>query len=116
MRQISKNKVYNEEEIELQDGTELTLRPAVLKVLRKGNAKMQDFPTAESEDEALTVMAEAAYICIHSQLEEGKQSIEWFEDAVDMESLYKILEVCLGIKLNNPKLLEAVAASQASQE
>lgn len=106
MRTIAKNTVYNEEQISLQDGTELMLRPAVISVLRKGNAKMAEFPEAANEDEALTVLVAAAFICIKNQIPEKDEA--WAEDAFDMESLYKILEVCLGIKLNNPKLLEAV--------
>lgn len=116
MRTIPKNKVYNEEEIELQDGTQLTLRPSVIAVLRKGNKKMQEFPEQESEDEALTVLVEAAFICIENQLEEEKRSLEWAENSLDTESMYKVLEVCLGIKLNNPKLLEALENSQNPTE
>ena len=115
MIKIAKNAVYNEETVTLQDGTEITLRPSVIKVLRAGNRKMEAFADAETEDEALTIMTEAALICIAKQLPEG-YTLEDAEDVLDMPTVYKILDVCLGIRINNPKLLEALEATQTQNQ
>jgi len=112
---IAKNTVYNEEQITLQDGTDIILRPSVIKVLRAGNKRMEGFAEAKTEDDALTALLESAYICIEKQMPEGI-TLEDVEDILDMPTVYKILDVCLGIRINNPKLLEALEATTPNQE
>jgi hypothetical protein len=40
---------------------------------------------------------------------------EYLEDVLDMDTIYKILEICGGLKLNDPKLLEAAQEALANQ-
>lgn len=107
--------VYNVENIELQDGTEVQLRPAVIKVLRKGNKIMEELVSTENEDDAIDVLLKAAVVCLQPQIEGF--DFDAAEEVLDMETVHKILEVCLGIKLNDPKLLEAaVAMTEANKD
>lgn len=106
--------VYTVEEITLQDGTQVSLRPAVIRVLRKGNKVMEKLTETKNEDEAFDVLVEASVVCLESQIEEF--TTEKAEDVLDLDTIYKILEVCLGVKLNNPKLLEAAAAMAATEK
>lgn len=105
--------VYTVEEIKLQDGTEVQLRPAVIKVLRKGNKIMTRLSETKTEDEALDVIVEAAAVCLEAQIEGF--TAEQAEEVLDLDTIHKVLDVCLGIRLNNPKLLEAAAAIGAME-
>lgn len=104
--------VYTTEEIQLQDESTVTLKPLNIKNLRKFMKTMENFADVETEDEGLNVMLDASALCLKSERpefwndEESKHS-EAFEDAVDMPTLYKILDVCGGLKLNDPNLLAA---------
>lgn len=104
--------VYTTEEVELQDGTTVTLKPLTIKNLRKFMKVMEGFAEAETEDDGLEVMLDSAALCLKLQRPEfwddktSKHSEE-FEDAVDIPTVYKILDVCGGIKLNDPNLLAA---------
>lgn len=40
---------------------------------------------------------------------------EYLEDTLDLDSIYKILEVTGGIKLNDPKLMEAAMEAQKEE-
>lgn len=124
--------VYTVEEIELQDGSIVTLKPLSIKGLRKFMERMDEFPESTTNDEGMDVLLDCAAICLMKQREEfwdaekkrgnrkvteGKREVtkpkpfgghtEEAEDALDMPTVYRILDVCGGVKLDDPKLLEA---------
>ena len=106
--------VYTTEEVELQDGTTVTLKPLTIKNLRKFMKVMENFADAETEEDGLEVMLDASALCLRSQRSEfwsdkTDKHTEEFEDAVDIPTIYKVLDVCGGIKLNDPNLLAAAA-------
>lgn len=107
--------VYTSEEVELQDGTVVVLKPLNIKGLRKFMKVMEDFGKVETEEEGMDILVAAASICLMKQApqyydatkgENGGASEEW-EDVADMPTVYKILDVCGGVKLNDPNLLAA---------
>ena len=126
------SKVYNEETIALQDDTEVTLRPMPIARLRRFQDSWAKFSEAKSEDEALSVLVNCAGISLEENFrgakgfEDGLKAPataakkgeylspkykEYLEDVLDLDTIYKVLEVCGGIKLNDPKLLEAAQAA-----
>lgn len=113
--------VYQTEDIILQDGTEITLKRLNIKNQRKFMNRFENLEVTESNDEATDQMVELAKICLVGVLkgtkhEENSQDDEWLEEVLDEPTIYKIIEVCAGIKLNDPNLLAAAAAAMASQE
>lgn len=75
----------------------------------------------ETDDEATDQMVGLAQICLRGVLkgtkfEENAEDIDWLEEALDEPTIYKIIEVCAGIKLNDPNLLAAAAAAMAQSE
>ena len=106
--------VYTTEEVSLQDDSKVTLKPLTIKNLRKFMAIMKEFENVNSEEEGFEILLKASALCLSSgrpefwDKEAAKQTDE-FEDAVDMPTIYKILDVCGGIKLNDPNLLAAAA-------
>lgn len=88
--------------------------------------RMQSFGQVETEEEGLEVLLDAAAICLSKQApeywdkhknknEETGQPIggysEEAEDALDMPTVYRIIEVCGGIKLNDPDLIRQAMES-----
>jgi hypothetical protein len=115
-------KVYSSETIELQDGREVTLKPLAIGRLRKFMAAWQEFANIEKEEDAFNIYVNCCGIALSKELSddfpvtEGEKEEdvlndsyrEYLEDVLDMDTIYKILDVCGGLKLNDPKLLAEV--------
>ena len=117
--------VGTREEITLADETDVVLKPLVIFELRKFMKIIEKFTKATDEDEAMDVAIEAAAFCLKGQRPEfwnDKKNngvdendkprpkgghTEEFEKVADMDTIYKVLEICGGIKLNDPNLLRA---------
>ena len=110
------SKVYNSEEIELSDDSTVVLKPLSIKRLRVFMPKMQEWQDFIADEEAqekdpmglgsMSLLVEAAVICLLDQRDDWKDNPELAEDVLDMETVYRVLEVCGGIKLNDPNLLK----------
>ena len=99
--------VYNVEEIELQNGAKVKLKPLTIKELRKFMAAVQKTAETKSEDETLTILIDACAVALEKQLPDLVQDRDALEDALDVPTINRILEVCGGIKLDDPNLLAA---------
>lgn len=120
--------VYKQETIVLQDGKEVDLRPLPIGRLRRFMDAWQEFAKAENDGDGFDVFVNCAGIALEANFkgnfdslkaskteqEEGKflseEYREYLEEVLDLETIYKVLDVCGGIKLNDPKLLEAATA------
>jgi hypothetical protein len=119
--------VYEQVDIALQDGTTVTLKPLAIGRLRRFMKAWERFKeVTEDNDISLDVFIECSAIALEAELSEvvenrfdGKtKSIteeyrEYLEEVLDMDTIYKIMEICAGLKLNDPNLL---AAAQAAVE
>lgn len=119
--------VYTTEVIELQDGTEITLRPMVIKIKRRFSEKLAVIGTVPvredlddksplTDDESYDQLLDIVQICltnIDSKIAGNRNKIE---EVLDEPTMYKIIEVCGGIKLNDPNLLAAAAAIATETE
>ena len=104
------NEVFNREEVSLFDGTTISLRPLAIKPLKnfiKEAEKLDDLKDQMEVLDALFSLAKVCLVGIGSEL--GKR--EDLDELLDMETVYKIIEVCGGVKLNDPNLI--AAANQA---
>ena len=126
-------KVYKEEELTLQDGTEITVRPLPIGRLRRFMAAWEKMGEVKSEDDGYVVLANCAGIAIEHEFkgkfdslkapasEEGEflsaEYKEYCEEVLDLDTIYRVMEVAGGLKLNDPKLLEAaMKAAEAAGE
>lgn len=121
--------VYNEVDITLQDNEEVTLKPLPIGQLRRFMAawkQMADLPgesDAEKEDASFTVFVNCAGIALENHFRAqdkfdktrgtgkdplSKEYRDYLEEVLDIETIYKIMEVCGGLKLNDPNLLAAL--------
>jgi len=125
---------YNKESIELQDGKEVTLQPLPIGRLRRFMKAWEAFGGVKNDDEGFTVFVNCAGIALEgdfkgqfdalkapvSEQEKGEflseEYKEYLEDVLDLDTIYRILDVCGGLKLNDPKLLEAVENLQTEEQ
>lgn len=108
--------VYTVEEVVLQDDKTVELRPLNIARLKKFMDLMDNFAQAKDEKESFEIMLDASALCISNKAPEywdskEKKHTEAWEEAADMPTIYKILDVCGGVKLNDPNLLAAAAAA-----
>ncbi len=123
--------VYDSEDITLQDGREVTLVPLAIGRLRRFMKAWGEFANIESEDQAFDIYINCCGISLEKSVKDDFNDTkdsdkvitddyrEYLEDVLDMDTIYKILEVCGGLKLNDPKLLaeaERLAMEQAAEQ
>jgi hypothetical protein len=68
---------------------------------------LQKADNVESEDQTLSVLIEACSIVLEKQYPELVKDKDALEDALDVPTINRILEVCGGIKMDDPNLLAA---------
>ncbi len=99
--------IYDVEEIELQNGAKVKLKPLTIKELRKFMIAIQKTANTTSEDETLDILIDACAVALAKQLPELVADRDALEDALDVPTINRILEVCGGIKMDDPNLLAA---------
>lgn len=73
-----------------------------MSVIRKLDAE-----SVQSEEDAMDVFIEAAMVCLEKTNPDIGLNRETFEEVVNIPTMMKILEICGGLKLNDPNLLGA---------
>ena len=100
-------KVYDIEEIELQNGSKAILKPLTIKELRKFMTVIQKTADVQNEDETLTILIDACAVALEKQLPDLVKDRDALEDALDVPTINRILEVCGGIKMDDTNLMAA---------
>ena len=105
--------LYDTEIIELIDGTQITLRPLNIKLLREFMKTFTAGANVEQEDEdhSLDLLVACVGIAMKQYKPELANDKERLEDLLDLPTIYKIIEVASGIKLNDPNLMAAAGLS-----
>ena len=101
--------VYDVEEIKLQNGATVKLKPLTIKELRKFMEVIQKTADVKTEDETLDILIDACAVALEKQLPELVADRDAFEDVLDVPTINRILEVCGGIKMDDPNLLAQAA-------
>ena len=99
--------VYSVEEITLQDGSTVKLKPLSIKELREFMLALQKAGDSTTETETLNVLIDAVAVALKKQLPDLVADRDALEDALDVPTINRILEVCGGIKMDDPNLLAA---------
>jgi hypothetical protein len=92
--------IYNTQIIELFDGTELEIIPLKIKYLREFMTAFDVIKNSKNDDEAMAVLVECTRICMKQYCPQISSTVDQVEDNVDMPTIYKILDVAAGIKIN----------------
>lgn len=100
--------VYDILEIELSDGTTITLKPLSIKKLRTFMETISKVDEENATEEStMDTFIEAAMLCLESTRPDIGKDKDKFEEVVEVPTMMKILEVCGGLKLTDPNLLGA---------
>ena len=104
--------VYEVVEVELMDGSKISMRPLKISLLRdfmKEFQKIGDEDIAEDNIKSMDLLIDCAVIAM-KQYNPELASKEQMEEVIDLPTVYKIIEVASGIKLNDPNALAAALA------
>lgn len=115
-------------EIALQDDTDVTLRPLPIGRLRRFMDAWKEIANIGEDEDGYNVFVNCCGIALEhefkgkfdalkataEQREKGEflseEYKEYLEDVLDLETIYVILDVAGGIKLNDPKVVETATA------
>jgi hypothetical protein len=106
--------VYETVEIELQDGTKVSMRPlkiSLLKEFMKEFQKIADTTIAEDNIKSMDLLLTCASIAM-KQYNSELSDIKKLEEIIDLPTVYKVIEVAAGIKLDDPNALAAALVGQ----
>ena len=92
--------IYETEIIQLFDGTNVELSPLKIKYLRQFMQKFDNVKNAKDDSEAISRLADCVTITMQ-QFYPSIKTVEDLEDNVDLPTIYKILEVAAGIKIDH---------------
>jgi len=92
--------IYKTEIIKLVDGTELEIIPLKIKYLREFMDTFEAIRVTKSDQEAILVLSECARICMKQYYPPISKTIGELEDNIDLPTIYRILDVAAGIKIN----------------
>lgn len=98
-------KVYESVELELLDGTVVNIKPLNLKNLREVMKEWGKAGDSKTEDEFLQVLVNCTQIAFKQYNPGLAEDRDKLEEALDIQTMYKILEVAAEIKLNDPNLV-----------
>ena len=101
--------VYEVVEVELLDGTKVSMKPLKISLLRefmKEFQKISDEKIAEDNIKSMDLLLSCAAIAM-KQYNAELATKEKLEEVIDLPTVYKVIEVAAGIKLNDPNALAA---------
>ena len=104
--------IYNKTNIFLVDGTELEITPLKIKYLREFMIAFDHVKYSRDDDEAIEKLTECVRICMKQFYPEISKTVEDIEDNLDLPTIYQILDIAAGIKINEKS--EQPVKSQAT--
>ena len=97
---IMATEIYKTGIIHLVDGTELEISPLKIKYLRRFMNDFESVRSAKGDIEAISALAICGMNCMKQYMPSISNSIEDFEDAIDLKTIYKLLDYAAGIKVD----------------
>jgi len=101
--------VYEVVEVELLDGSTISMKPLKISLLRdfmKEFQKIGDPKIAEDNIKSMDLLLNCAVIAM-KQYKPELATKEQLEELIDLPTVYKVIEVAAGIQLNDPNALAA---------
>ena len=91
--------IYESAYISLIDGTSIYITPLKIKYLRQFMKEFENVKGANGDSEAISALAKCALITMQ-QYYPKINTIEDLEDRIDLKTIYKILDIAAGIKID----------------
>lgn len=101
--------IYDTAELELENGDIILVRPLPIKQLKKFMTVLREMDSEEvkTEEDAMEIFVKAAMVCLEKTKPEIAHDRDAFEEVINIPTMMKILEICGGLKMNDPNLLGA---------
>lgn len=93
------NEIYVSDNIILMDGTSVYITPLKIKYLREFLKEFENVKYANGDEQAIGALAKCALITMKQYYPKIK-TIEELEDSVDLKTIYRILDIAAGIKID----------------
>jgi hypothetical protein len=103
--------VYKNKIINLIDGTELEIIPLKIKYLREFMDEFENVKKAKNDDQAIDYLINCVRVAMKQYYQGMSIEKSDIEDSLDMPTIYTILDVAAGIKINEKS--EETVKSQA---
>lgn len=88
--------------ITLIDGTEISVRPLKISLLRPFMKKFEGIAAvADDNDKSMNILMECVQIAMQQYKPELASDVSALEDNVDLPTVYKIVEAASGVKLSD---------------
>ena len=92
-------KIYDTKKISLVDDRVIVAAPLKIKYLREFLETFEKIKEAKSDDESISILAQCALIAMKQYCPSIK-TIEDLEDSLDLPTIYDVIDVAAGIKIN----------------
>jgi hypothetical protein len=92
-------KIYDTKKISLVDDRVIVAAPLKIKYLREFLETFETIKEAKSDDESISILAQCALIAMQQYCPSIK-TIEDLEDSLDLPTIYDVIDVAAGIKIN----------------
>ena len=92
--------IYKLGYINLIDGEELEISPLKIKYLRRLMDEFENVRASKDDYEAISALAVCAMHCMKQYKPEIATSIEEFENHINLNEIYRLLDLAAGIKIN----------------
>jgi hypothetical protein len=92
-------KIYDTKKISLVDDRVIIAAPLKIKYLREFLETFEKIKEAKSDDESISILAQCALIAMKQYCPSIK-TIEDLEDSLDLPTIYDVIDVAAGIKIN----------------
>lgn len=102
--------VHEEKTLTLIDGTEISVRPLKISLLRPFLKKFEGVAAvADDNEKSMTLLVECAQIAMKQYKPEIADDLAKLEEVLDLPTVYKIVEAASGMTLNTmPDVLGSV--------
>ena len=91
---------YEAQKLTLMDGTEISVRPLKISLLRPLMAKFEGVAAvADNNEKSMTLLVECVQIAMKQYKPELAEDIEKLEEVLDLPTVYKIVEAASGTTL-----------------
>ena len=92
--------IYQSKNVTLLDGKEIEVTPLKIKYLREFMEIFEGVKDAKTDDESISVLTECVQTCMKQFYPEVSKKLSDVEDVVDLPTLYTIIDIAAGIKIN----------------
>jgi hypothetical protein len=98
--------INEEKKISLIDGTEITVRPLKISLLRDFMKKFDEISkVADDNDKSMDILMQCAQIAMKQYKPDVADDIKKLEDLLDLPTVYAIVEAASGINLGGTGLI-----------